>query len=357
MRPTRWLLGAAALVLIAGLLAAFFLVDYQDKATRTSVGVALGAGAVATTAAFVLTFLLQSTLSKNSFRLTLSLTRDLSLSDFERAKLRETSFRGRQFVGANFTRAHLRGGDFAGCDLRGANFAGADLREVDLRGADLRAARFRKANLQGARLWDARISGADFRDSCLRRTELINVHGAPLNDDEIDEIYAKGATVHTVYSRERAKEGGHDRWRISWLERADLAGADLTGADLKFADLTEAELAYADLSNGQSDCRRPSPSPRIRGKLSDLFMHERHGHNWLTNRPADLTGCQLWKTSFRGANLDGTLLSWPLGQLDTEYSVGTPSTPSDDGAPDEFRPEGEDPDSPAASRGVGRNPE
>lgn len=78
-------------------------------------------------------------------------------SDAFRAKFISTRLSGAKFDSArlaevDFTEADLSGASFRGSDLRGARFFGADLRGADLSGANLRGADFFRAQLGGA-LW------------------------------------------------------------------------------------------------------------------------------------------------------------------------------------------------------------
>lgn len=325
MHPTRKLLGLAIVVLGLGAFSVISLVNLQEGSARTSIGIALGTAATGTSIAFVLTFMLQSTLTRNSLHLTLNLTKDLSLFDFQNVRLARVTFRGKRCVGANFAGARLRGANFAGCDLRGADFSGADVRRADFRGADLRAAQFQEARLEHARLWDAQLSGADFRAARLSQTALINVTAMPLEDDEIDEIYRIGAQVHSVYSPRRVKVNAH--YRTTWFVKADLTGADLTGARLNRCDFDRADLAFADFSNGQSRLSHRQSWKRVysaRHRLSDLRLGGYLGHNSLAEGPADLSECNFASADLRGANLDGAIFTQIPSERTIAYCVGEP---------------------------------
>ncbi len=207
MRPTPWLLTGAVAVLVAGAASVYLLVDLTQQATRNTLGLGLAAGSVTTSAAFVLTYLLQAVINTNNLRTTLLMKRDLSLFDFHGVNLARISLRGRTLVGANLSAANLVGADLRGCDLRAALLTGSNLSKADLRGTDLRGADVRNCRLREARLWDAKISGADFRGARMRGAALIAVQGQPLQDSEIDDIYAAGGQVKGVYSAERVKDG------------------------------------------------------------------------------------------------------------------------------------------------------
>ena len=124
------------------------------------------------------------------------------------------------------------------------------------------------------------------------------------------------------------------RWRTTWFKNANLLQANLTGANLTSADCRGASFAYADLSDGHPKLQRPSPSPKVRGRLTDFFLHNIQAWNDLARGPAILTDCELYGASFHGALLEGTRVSQRLSAQATSHSAGVctyePTAPSSD---------------------------
>jgi len=220
------------------------------------------------------------------------LSRDLSVSELELAKLHEISIfsiRARPPGPNEIDRRHahlrdadLRGAELAetllcGANLMAANLAGADLTHANLRGADLRGACLVGANLSRAHLFDgiklnfadlrrANLSGAFCIDTNLRDTYLIE---ANLSRAHLFKIDLTGACL-----------------RDADLSEADLTGANFTQASLMGTDFAEAEAGGThfddvDLSTvkGLETVRHRGPSTigidtiyKSRGKIPEVFL-------------------------------------------------------------------------------------
>jgi len=91
---------------------------------------------------------------------------DLSGAELEQAKLRYATVLYSSFNNTNFQKADLSGTTFRGTDLSYANFQSTNLRATTFHNCDLSNADFRKANLRHAdfrqsNLANARLEGAD----------------------------------------------------------------------------------------------------------------------------------------------------------------------------------------------------
>ena len=115
--------------------------------------------------------------------------------------------------------------------LSEANLEGADLSDLDLSGAELEGVKLKEADLGGTDLSDANLGGADLTGSDAKQTVL---RGANLYESYLEKAELIGADL-----------SGAD------LSGAQVKGADLSGANLTNADLTYAELTYAELKGAE----------------------------------------------------------------------------------------------------------
>jgi uncharacterized protein YjbI with pentapeptide repeats len=120
----------------------------------------------------------------------------------------------------------MRGADLSGAGLRMAYLQGAQLGVSNLNEVDLEAACLDQANLSGARLHRANLSRASISQA--------DLSGATLSGADLSAAYLGGARL-----------AGAD------LSRANLSGADLSGADLTGADLTGVQLKGARITREQ----------------------------------------------------------------------------------------------------------
>ena len=94
--------------------------------------------------------------------------------------------------GSTYTQIMASGRDFNGSDLRGARLERLDLRGKSFQGADAAGSVFVGSLLNGAIFTDANLRGADFRDTCLRGADLT---GAQLAGADFTGADVTGATV------------------------------------------------------------------------------------------------------------------------------------------------------------------
>ena len=130
----------------------------------------------------------------------------------------EPALPGRAARGWLLRRRRSSGARLEGAVLRGADLSGALLRRADLRNADLvnavapsirlEDARLTGANLEGAQLETATLDGADARSASfaqaqldatsMRRTDLRNTSGLPINDGKVDGAFSEDALLGQI---------------------------------------------------------------------------------------------------------------------------------------------------------------
>jgi uncharacterized protein YjbI with pentapeptide repeats len=169
---------------------------------------------------------------------------DWSGTDLREVDLTAANLRGAVLSEANLERANLERADLVKANLNGANFEDADLQEAHLSGTSLLGgANLKHAVLNGADLSRAQLGGAQLQEA--------NLAGANLQQAILAGAYNAGLQWYpALLTRELLDE--HPDMRVTNLEGAILAGADLSQANLRFvnlqgADLQEAELQEADL--------------------------------------------------------------------------------------------------------------
>ena len=94
--------------------------------------------------------------------------------------------------GPMYTQITASGRDFNSADLRGARLERLDLRGKSFQDADAAGSVFAGSFLNGAIFADANLRGADFRDTCLRGADLT---GAQLAGADFTGADVTGATV------------------------------------------------------------------------------------------------------------------------------------------------------------------
>jgi hypothetical protein len=161
--PSHWLQDHAIGIT---LLATFLLLPLglallmmgTKESRRRDVGIALVTGGCFTLASL----LVQLTLEKSNFTMTISVTDDLTGFDASGRVLEETTLAGKNLYRANLKEARLKK-----ADLSTANLTEARLQDADLRGANLSYAVLLRANLSKANLRDANLIGAELSTSSI----------------------------------------------------------------------------------------------------------------------------------------------------------------------------------------------
>jgi uncharacterized protein YjbI with pentapeptide repeats len=103
--------------------------------------------------------------------------RDFAGADLSKAQLRDASFTRAILEKTNFAGADAFGAKFYSARMAGVSFEGARVAEADFSEADLTGAIFRKTDMRGAKLisanlHDADLSGANLRGADLFRAQL-----------------------------------------------------------------------------------------------------------------------------------------------------------------------------------------
>jgi hypothetical protein len=155
--------GLTFLLLALGL---WLLMRGAKESRGRDIGIALVTGGCFTLASL----LVQLTLEKSNFLMTISVTDDLTGFDASGRVLEETTLAGKNLYRANLKKARLKQ-----ADLSTANLTEARLQDVDLQGANLSYAVLLRANLSRANLRDANLLGAELSTSILGIRDL---HGA-----------------------------------------------------------------------------------------------------------------------------------------------------------------------------------
>jgi len=193
-----------------------------------------------------------------------------------------------------------------------------NLARANLTGADLTGAHLSDADLTGAQLAHADLIRADLSGAHLARTDLTSadLSGAHLARTDLTSADLGGARLldaelaraHlNAANLTSAQLGGADLTG-AYLTSAHLNGADLGGADLTAADLAGADLTRADLSRAKLGAAHLNRAYLSGARLTgaDLSGARLGG--------ADLTGARLGAadltdTSLRGADLTGADLT------------------------------------------------
>lgn len=162
---------------------------------------------------------------------------DLTGLKLEGADLRKCNFLETTVTGADFSRANLTGAVFVTCNGDRAKLAGARLENLRVvKDSSFAGADFTGAQLDGANLRGTNLEGADFTGAHLRGADLstANLRGARLyRAMAVDARFVKsdltGASLVSMNLMQ------------SILQKANLKGADLRGANLFRADLSKIE--------------------------------------------------------------------------------------------------------------------
>ncbi len=191
---------------------------------------------------------------------------DLTESNFERARMKDTDlcratlietsfvgatlsrslFRDAKLWAADLERANLFGCDFSGAAMVGVVLKSADMRETKMMGASLSGANMSKANLTNASLINADLSGANLLGAELHGTLVMeaDLANAKMWDAQLVDTDFRNASL-----LDASMIGAR-------LERADLTGANLRGLDLSGCILLGAKvLASPTLLRSASGCR------------------------------------------------------------------------------------------------------
>src|ERR1700687_1111782 len=243
-----YLLGAAATLATAAVIASMLSVDRRPTTVRPAPVARLDASSATTDAP---AFELVPTGSAGRLIQVLRIPR--------RAAGRNAHWQGADlgqqwFAGADCSNAQLQGARLISSNFRGANLAGAQMQDammwfVNLDSARLIKANLRHADLSRASLRQANLEGADLRRTIFKAANMTqaNLLGANLRDANFTGADLQGAVLTGL-----VMDGVN-------FTRANLAGADLTRADLRNAmGLTAAQLK---LANTDSGTRMPEGVP------------------------------------------------------------------------------------------------
>lgn len=157
--------------------------------------------------------------------------RDLRDIVLEGSILRETKFRGTNFLNAS---------------LQGCDFSRADCREAVFRAADLRGCDFTDAHLEGADFSGAKLGA--MREETLAGLKQAYARAVAAGKADPGEVDSLAGSLCAGF--DKAKMAGAN------LRGADLSGAtmrhaDLVGADLRDCNMSRVDLAYADLTGAK----------------------------------------------------------------------------------------------------------
>jgi uncharacterized protein YjbI with pentapeptide repeats len=201
-----------------------------------------------------------------------------------------------------------------GRELQGAVLIGADLRRIDFTRANLQGASLNEANLQDANLVGAHLEGADLSYAHLERANLscgfdhskaregADPHCADLRDAFLSHTYLNGADLRGA-ELHGADLNGAD-FHGTNLSYADLHGADLRQGHLRGANLSQAHLQGADFSYAALQGADLSSAGLQGADLSTTHLQGadlRHANL----QGADLGGAGLQGVDLRDADLQG----------------------------------------------------
>jgi uncharacterized protein YjbI with pentapeptide repeats len=243
----NYLLGAAATLAAAAVIASMLSVDRSPAAARPALVTRFDAS-FAMTGASALKILP-----------TVSAGRLILVRLPPRALCRNAHWQGADlgqqwFAGADCTEAQLEGARLIGTNFRGADLSGAQLEDAVMWYANLDSARLIKANLKHAdlsraSLRQASLEGADLRRAIFKAANLTeaNLLGANVREANFTAANLQGAVLTGLV-----------------MDRVNFIGANLAGADLSRADLRNAlglTAAQLKLANTDAGTRMPEGLP------------------------------------------------------------------------------------------------
>lgn len=153
-----WWAAILVIVLLAGA-AANLLAMRPDRSARWAVAIAVAGAVLAVGTVILATDTIQALGSARS--------------DAIAPSTAETSLRGKNLRGADYSASSLARTDLRGADLSGANLSGADLTDAHLNGAILRGANLQDACLRGTDMSGAILDGADFTGADTRDATIV----------------------------------------------------------------------------------------------------------------------------------------------------------------------------------------
>jgi uncharacterized protein YjbI with pentapeptide repeats len=219
---------------------------------------------------------------------------DLSGVCLDGANLADTSFAGAKLT--DVVLAHAR---MAGCVLDEADLSGANLGKAKLAGASLRKTNLRNAVLAGADLTGAKLAGADLEAADLSETVLIDTD---FTDVSAPNLLAMKLTLRGLHAP------GIVLTKARFVE-CDIAGADWTGAALDQAMFLQCNLAGIQLSGARMrNSVFVQRCDLAQANLSGADLTEANLRE--TGLPgADLTDAIVERADFSGADLSAAVLA------------------------------------------------
>jgi hypothetical protein len=243
-----YLLGAAATLAAAAVIASMLSVDYRPAAARPALVTRPDAS-----------FAMPDT---SAFKLLPTVLAGRLIPVFQlppRALCRDAHWQGADlgqqwFAGADCSNAQLQAARLISSNFRGANLTGAQMQDAMMWFANLDSARLIKANLthadlSRASLRQANLEGANLRRAIFKAANLTeaNLLGANVREANFTAANLQGAVLTGLV-----------------MDGVNFTGANLTGADLSRADLRNAlglTAAQLKLANTDAGTRMPEGMP------------------------------------------------------------------------------------------------
>ena len=100
------------------------------------------------------------------FCIAVSLIKDLTGANFEKAELDGVNFENANLTGANFKGADIERSNFKNANLTNADFEDADLEEANLQGAIIKGTNFKNTELEYAIWVNGKVCGAGSIGAC-----------------------------------------------------------------------------------------------------------------------------------------------------------------------------------------------
>lgn len=235
-------------------------------------------------------------------------------ANFSHANLSETILSKGNFAGADFTQCNFNKAEFLYTDFRQANFTRAKLPdqiwlEVNLEEAILHETQliyniFAKCNFKKTDFYGGEAISCAFVDSCFDHTrfEKANLGKSCFVGEEssFDQASFKQGQYNQTNFLGMPLQGvdfSESQLKNALFNQADLSESNFTGANARTAQFREAILKNANL-----DC--------IQLWEGSLGKADLTGASFVNANLAytDFLRCTMWKTNFKDANLDYTLI-------------------------------------------------
>ena len=280
--------------------------------------------------------------------------RNLHLANLMGADLSGANLERVQLTNMNLSNVKLSKSNLTGANLGGSNLSHSVLSDARAWFADLRSANLSHAKMERIGLREAKMDYADFSHANLTKADLSNseeaIGASSILDayDDFDRLYGVFRCQEVSFEDAILRQANFQR---TFLEPANLTGADMTGADfsgsriascrlsgaiLDSANLSKCHILSCDFSGAKmhgvdlskSDCvySKFANSDMSGANLSKFMVEiddDGEDYSWdnVVLSEANLSGAVLSGLSFRNADLTGAVfMGADLSKADLSHS-------------------------------------